>query len=45
MERLNEPDCPIPLERMALLLGRDEESLDEMIDKMPSEARAQLAVY
>ena len=45
MDRLNEPHCPIPLGQIALLLGRDAPSLDSMIDKMPNDTRAQLAVY
>ena len=45
MDRLNEPHCPISLEKMALLLGRDEPSLDSMIEKLPNDTRAQLAVY
>ena len=45
MDRLNEPDCPIPLEKMALLLGRDEQVLDSMIENMPKTTRAELAVY
>jgi hypothetical protein len=45
MDILDEPHCPIPLEKMALLLGRDESSLDSMIDRMPNDTRAQLAVY
>ena len=45
MDVLSEPHCPIPLEKMALLLGRDDPSLDSMIDKLPSETRAKLAVY
>ena len=45
MDVPNEPHCPIPLDNMALLLGRDEPSLDSMIDKLPNDMRAQLAVY